>query len=60
LESLAESMRTLPPNKVFAIRQTYSDAFNETLVACAVMSGVALLATLAAWRKHPTAMRNRT
>ncbi|KAI4962120.1 hypothetical protein J4E86_001152 [Alternaria arbusti] len=60
LESLAESMRTLPPNKVFAIRQTYSDAFNETLVACAVISGVALLATLAAWRKHPTAMRNRT
>ncbi|CAN9108701.1 unnamed protein product [Alternaria alternata] len=44
LESLAGSIRTLSPEKVLAIRQAYTDAFNETLVVCSVVSGVALLA----------------
>lgn len=59
LESLAGSIRTLSPEKVLAIRQAYTDAFNETLVVCSVVSGVALLASLAAWRKQPTTMWTR-
>jgi MFS family permease len=57
LESLRESLQTLSPAGVVAVRQAYTDAFNETLVVCAVISGIALLATFAAWRKHPTVMR---
>ncbi|KAG9194836.1 hypothetical protein G6011_04871 [Alternaria panax] len=59
LESLAESVHNLPPDAVLAVRQAYTDAFNETLVVCSFVSGVALLASLAAWRKKPTVMEIR-
>jgi MFS family permease len=59
LESLADSMRNLPAEQNFAVRQAYTDAFNETLVVCSVISGVALLATTGAWQKHPKSMQDR-
>jgi hypothetical protein len=59
LESLAASIRTFSPETTHAVRQAYADAFNETLIVCTVVNGVALLASLAAWRKQPTAMRTR-
>ncbi|CAN9202586.1 unnamed protein product [Alternaria sp. RS040] len=59
LGSLADSMRTLSPDAALAVRQTYTDAFNETLVVCSIVSGVDLLASLAAWRKQPTVMNIR-
>ncbi|CAN9316350.1 unnamed protein product, partial [Alternaria alternata] len=59
LGSLADSMRTLSPDAALAVRQAYTDAFNETLVVCSIVSGVALLASLAAWRKQPTVMKIR-
>jgi hypothetical protein len=57
--SLAEAMRSLSPAQVFAIRQAYTDAFNETLVVCSVIGGIALLVTIGGWQKHPLTMKNR-
>lgn len=59
LQSLADSMPHLSPAQNFAIRQAYTDAFNETLVVCSVISGVALLATAGGWQKHPVTMEDR-
>lgn len=59
LQSLADSMPHLSPAQNFAIRQAYTDAFNETLVVSSVISGVALLATAGGWQKHPVTMEDR-
>ncbi|KAF1835588.1 MFS multidrug transporter-like protein [Decorospora gaudefroyi] len=59
LESLAESMKDAPPAHHFAIREAYSDAFNEALVVCSVIAGVALLATAAGWQKNPLSLEER-
>ena len=59
MESLSESMRHLAPEQVFAIRQAYTDAFNETLIVCSVIGSVALLVTAGGWQKHPLTMEAR-
>lgn len=59
LESLAESIPQLSLTQRFAIRQAYTDAFNETLIVCSVIGGVALLSTALAWQKHPMSMEDR-
>lgn len=59
LESLAESMPHLSPTQRFAVRQAYTDAFNETLIVCSVIGGVALLSTTLAWQKNPVSLEDR-
>jgi MFS family permease len=59
MESLAEALRSLPPAQVFAIRQAYTDAFNETLIICSIISGVALLVTAGGFQKKPMTMDDR-
>ncbi|KAF1843084.1 MFS multidrug transporter-like protein [Cucurbitaria berberidis CBS 394.84] len=59
LQSLADTMPHLSPVQHFAIRQAYTDAFNETLVVCSVISGIALLVTAGGWQKHPLSMEDR-
>ncbi|KAH8724762.1 MFS multidrug transporter-like protein [Phaeosphaeriaceae sp. PMI808] len=59
MQALAEYMPHLSAAQTFAIRQAYSDAFNQTMVVCAVISGIALLATALGWRKSPMSMEDR-
>jgi MFS family permease len=59
MQSLAESMHRLSSAQVLAIRQTYTDAFNETLIVCAIISGIALLITAAGFQKDPMTIEDR-
>jgi hypothetical protein len=59
LESLRDAMSKLTPAGSHAVRQAYTDAFNETLVVCSIMAGVSLLVTLGVWQKNPLSMEER-
>jgi hypothetical protein len=59
MQSLSESMRSLSTTQVFTIRQAYTDAFNETLVVCAIIAGIALLVTAGGFQKNPPSMEDR-
>jgi MFS family permease len=59
MQSLFESMRSLSTTQVFTIRQAYTDAFNETLVVCAIITGIALLVTAGGFQKNPPSMEDR-
>jgi MFS family permease len=59
LQSLAQAMHSFTAAQIFAVRQGYTDAFNETMVICAIISGIALLITAGGFRKHPMAIEER-
>ena len=59
LQSLREAMSRLTPENLHAVKQAYTDAFDETLVVCAILSGIALLVTIGCWRKNPISMPER-
>jgi hypothetical protein len=59
LQSLAQSMHSFTAAQIFTIRQGYTDAFNETMVICATVSGIALLLTAGGFQKHPMTLEER-
>ena len=56
---LKSSTSTLSPAQRLAIRVAYSDAFNETLLVCAIIAGVCVLVTLGTFRRHPQDLAER-
>lgn len=59
LQSLRETMRHLSRQQVHTVRQAYTDAFNETLVVCAIIAGVCLVVTAGTWQKNPLTIEER-
>ncbi|KAL1599693.1 hypothetical protein SLS60_007496 [Paraconiothyrium brasiliense] len=59
LQSLRNAMPSLTANEVHAVKQAYTDAFDDTLVVCSIVSGVCLLVTLGCWRKDPLSIAER-
>jgi hypothetical protein len=59
LTNLQASARTLTPEQLHAVRQAYSDAFNEDLRVCAIIAGVCVLVTLGTFRKSPQPVLER-
>lgn len=59
LQTLAQSLHTMSSTQAFAIRQAYTEAFNETMVVCAVISGAALIITAGAFRRSSMSMEDR-
>lgn len=53
LATLHSSAKTFTEEQLYAVRQAYSDAFREDLHVCAIISGVCILITLAAFRRNP-------
>lgn len=59
LQSLRDVMRTMSFGQVYAVRQSYTDAFNETMVVCSVIAGVCLIVTAGCFQKNPLTMEER-
>ena len=57
--TLNSSARLLSSGQLRAIRVAYADAFNESLLVCAVVSGVCVLATIGTFQRHPQDLRER-
>lgn len=52
LANLQTAARHFTITQLEALRQAYSDAFNENLRVCAIVSGISILVTLGAFRRH--------
>ena len=59
LLSLESSAGSLSPAQLQAVRQAYSDAFDESLRACAIIAGVCILITLGTYQRKPLSMNDR-
>jgi hypothetical protein len=53
LASLQASEKMLSPAQLHAIRQAYSDAFNEDMRVCTVVAGVCVLLTIGTFQRNP-------
>ena len=52
LES-AETIKTLPPDLQYAVRQTYAAGCNQQMQVLIAFSGATILATFLMWEKKP-------
>ena len=52
LANLQIAARRMLPAQLHAVRQAYSDAFNEDMRVCAIVSGVCVLVTLGAFKRN--------
>jgi uncharacterized protein (DUF2062 family) len=59
LQSLREAMAKFTLDEVHAIRQAYTDGFDEALVVCSIVSGVSVMVTLGAYQKNRWTMEER-
>jgi hypothetical protein len=59
LNSLRNSMHELSSQQVHTVQQAYTDAFNETMAVCAILSGICILVTVGCWQKNPMTMEDR-
>jgi hypothetical protein len=50
-------MSSLSADEVYAVKRAYTDAFDDTLVVCSIISGVCVLVTLGCWRRNPPSIR---
>lgn len=57
--TLQSSAHSLSKTQLRAIRVAYSDAFNESLLVCAVVAGVCVLVTLGTFQRHPQDLMER-
>lgn len=57
--TLQSSARFLSSAQLRAIRVAYADAFNETLVVCAIIAGVCAVTTLGTFQRHPQGLMQR-
>jgi hypothetical protein len=57
LQSLRSAMSSLSADEVYAVKRAYTDAFDDTLVVCSIISGVCVLVTLGCWRRNPPSIR---
>ena len=53
LASLQTSEQELSPAQLHAIRQAYSDAFNEDMRVCAIVAGICVLLTIGTFQRNP-------
>jgi hypothetical protein len=53
LQSLRNVISSLSADEIHAVKQAYTDAFDDTLVVCSIISGVCVLVTLGCWRRNP-------
>lgn len=53
IQSLRNTMSHLSPDHVRAVKQAYTDTFDDTLIVCSIISGVCLLVTIGIWEKNP-------
>jgi hypothetical protein len=53
LASLQTSEQELSPAQLHAIRQAYSDAFNEVMRVCAIVAGICVLLTIGTFQRNP-------
>jgi hypothetical protein len=51
LTNLREAFKDFTAAQLHAVRQAYTDAFNEDLRVCAIISGICILATLGTFRR---------
>ncbi|KAF2649781.1 MFS multidrug transporter-like protein [Lophiostoma macrostomum CBS 122681] len=59
LQSLRTAMASFSTYERHAVRQAYTDAFNETLVVCAIISGVSVITTLGVYQTSRWTMDER-
>jgi hypothetical protein len=59
LASLQSFTKTASIEQLRAIRKTYADAFNTDMKVAAVVSGVAVVATLVTWRREKVDVQGR-
>ena len=59
LTNLQTAARTFTEEQLYAVRQAYSDAFNEDLRVCAIVAGICILVTLGAFRRDPQPVMER-
>lgn len=52
LANLRAAAETFTKEQLHAVRQTYSDAFNEDMRVCAIIAGVCILATLGTFKRN--------
>ncbi|CAI6300040.1 unnamed protein product [Periconia digitata] len=59
MASLHEVMIHASLEDVRAIRKAYSDSFNQTLMVCAILAGIALLLSVGFWEKNALDMKEK-
>ncbi|KAG0646091.1 Rubrofusarin-specific efflux pump aurT [Hyphodiscus hymeniophilus] len=59
LATLQTATRNFSPDQLHAVRQAYSNAFNEDMRICAVVSGLCILITLGTFRKNTQPIMER-
>lgn len=59
LQSLRNAMSSLSADQVHAVKQAFTDALNNTLVVCAIISGICLLVTIGCYQKDPPSIAER-
>jgi hypothetical protein len=52
LTNLQTAARNFNPAQLHAVRQAYSNAFNEDMRVCAIVSSLCVLVTLGTFRRH--------
>lgn len=57
LQSLRDAMPTLSADEVHSVKQAFTDAFDDTLIVCSIISGVCVLVTLGCWRRNPLSIQ---
>jgi hypothetical protein len=59
LATLQSSQNTLTEIQINAIRQAYSDAFDEDMRVCAIVACIAALVSVGAWRRNRPTIQER-
>lgn len=59
LQSLHDAARTISPERWQLVREAYTDAFNDTMLASAIIAGVCVLVSAGIWQKNPPSMEER-
>ena len=59
LINLQTAARQFSPSQLHAVSRAYSDAFNEDMRICAIVSGLCVLATLLAFKRNPLSVTER-
>ena len=59
LTNLEAAAKTFTEEQLYAVRQAYSDAFNEDMRVCAIVAGICILVTLGAFRRNPQPVMER-
>ena len=59
LQSLRDALPTLNSAQQQIVQQTYTDAFNDTMVACAIIASICVLVTAGVWQRNPPSMEER-